>query len=82
MAKVFWHTTMSLDGFIAGPGGDMDRVFAITAPNPVGKRVVPTIGAIVTGRRTHDPERADTTGECGQVRVAATVGRCGWRPGM
>jgi hypothetical protein len=27
MSKVFWHVTMSLDGFIAGPNDAMDWVF-------------------------------------------------------
>jgi hypothetical protein len=27
MGKVFWHVTMSLDGFIAGPNDAMDWVF-------------------------------------------------------
>jgi hypothetical protein len=27
MGKVFWHVTMSLDGFIAGPNDSMDWVF-------------------------------------------------------
>jgi hypothetical protein len=27
MGKVLWHVTMSLDGFIAGPGDAMDWAF-------------------------------------------------------
>jgi dihydrofolate reductase len=29
MGKVFWHVTMSLDGFIAGPNDSMDWVFDV-----------------------------------------------------
>jgi dihydrofolate reductase len=54
MTSVFWHATISLDGFLAGPDGDMSWMAAASAPNPAGWDVVPRIGAIVAGRRTHD----------------------------
>lgn len=54
MSRVIWHATTSLDGFLSGPGGDMTWLRAATAPNPDGWALVPRIGAIVAGRRTHD----------------------------
>ena len=50
---MIWHATISLDGFRAGPGGEMGWMRA-TAPNPLGLALIPRIGAIVAGRRTHD----------------------------
>lgn len=35
MARVLYSVTMSLDGFIAGPGGDMSRLTAHLGPDPV-----------------------------------------------
>ena len=32
MGKVTWHVTMSLEGFIAGPGGDMAWLTGSTGP--------------------------------------------------
>ena len=54
MTSVIWHATISLDGFLAGPRGDMDWMAAARLPNPLGWALVPRIGAIVAGRRTHD----------------------------
>ena len=59
MGSVIWHATISLDGFLAGPGGDMSWMGAAVAPNPMGWELVPRIGAIVAGRRTHDLGIAD-----------------------
>ncbi len=59
---VIWHATISLDGFLAGPGGDMTWMRAAAAPNPMGWDLVPRIGAIVAGRRTHDLGLADPQG--------------------
>ena len=56
MAKVIWHITMSLDGFIAGPGDTMDWVFEHTGPNAVATEVLETTGALVVGRRTYEVE--------------------------
>jgi dihydrofolate reductase len=55
VTSVIWHATISLDGFLAGSGGDMDWMAAARGlPNPMGWDLVPRIGAIVAGRRTHD----------------------------
>jgi dihydrofolate reductase len=55
VTSVIWHATISLDGFLAGPRGEMDWMAAAAGlPNPAGWELVPRIGAIVAGRRTHD----------------------------
>jgi dihydrofolate reductase len=60
MAKVLYSVSMSLDGFIAGPGGDMSWLVPYLGPNPVVDDLVGRIGALVVGRRTFggdDPHR-------------------------
>jgi dihydrofolate reductase len=55
VTSVIWHATISLDGFLAGPRGEMDWMAAAAGvPNPAGQALVARIGAIVAGRRTHD----------------------------
>jgi len=65
MAKVLYSATMSLDGFIAGAGGDMSWLGAFLGPNPVAEELVPQIGSIVVGRRTFggDDPNKDTDKE-------------------
>src|SRR5262245_45436530 len=53
--KVIWHTTMSLDGFIAGPDDSMDWVFAEgLGPTEAGSAIIHTTGAVLAGRRWYD----------------------------
>lgn len=54
--KVLYHVTMSLDGFIAGPGDAMDWVFKVpgAAPSAAGADVIATTSAILVGRRLYD----------------------------
>ena len=54
--KVLYHVTMSLDGFIAGPGDAIDGVFNVprAEPSPVAAEVIRTTGAILAGRRLYD----------------------------
>ncbi len=47
-AKVLWHVTMSLDGFIAGPEDEMDWMAQYAGPNPVVEEVIRSIGAATT----------------------------------
>ncbi len=57
VGKVLWHTLMSLDGFIAGPGDDMGWAFEVGAePDETVDEVVASIGALLVGRRTQDVE--------------------------
>jgi dihydrofolate reductase len=58
MAKVIWHTMMSLDGFIAGPDDDMRWVFG-GVDGGAGRtieEVLRSTGALLVGRRTQDVE--------------------------
>jgi dihydrofolate reductase len=61
MAKLLYSVTMSLDGFIAGAGGDMSWLKEhIGGPNPVAAGIVARIGALLVGNRSHrgdDPNR-------------------------
>jgi dihydrofolate reductase len=54
MARVIWHTTMSLDGFIAGPGDSMDWMLGFGEENDEVNELVKRIGAVLAGRRTYD----------------------------
>jgi dihydrofolate reductase len=62
MAKVLYSATMSLDGFIAGPGGDMSWLseYVDTGDREVVDRVLTGTGAILAGNRTYggdDPNK-------------------------
>jgi dihydrofolate reductase len=52
MAKVLYSAAMSLDGFIAGPGGDMSWMRPYAGPNPQVDEVQQEIGALLIGNRT------------------------------
>jgi dihydrofolate reductase len=62
VTKVLWHVTMSLDGFISGPGDAMDWVFEWPGRNAVAEDVMATTGAIVVGRRTYEVEDRERGG--------------------
>ena len=53
-ARTLYSCTMSLDGFMAGPGGDMQWLVPHLGPNPVADDLVGRIGSLLVGRRTHD----------------------------
>jgi dihydrofolate reductase len=60
MAKVLYSATMSLDGFIAGAGGDMSWLSEFLGPNPTADELVGRVGALLVGNRTFhgdDPNR-------------------------
>ena len=55
-----YSVTMSLDGFIAGPGGDMSWLTPYLGPNPAVDALIGEIGALLVGNRTYggdDPHR-------------------------
>ena len=54
MAKMLYGATMSLDGFIAGPGGDMSWLTDYLGPNEAGDALVGRIGSLLIGRTTFD----------------------------
>ncbi|WP_130797438.1 dihydrofolate reductase family protein [Streptomyces otsuchiensis] len=65
MARLLYSVSMSLDGYIAGPGGDMSWLAGLLGPNPLVDELVPQVGALLVGRRTFggdDPYRG-TEGE-------------------
>jgi dihydrofolate reductase len=53
MGKLLYSVTMSLDGFIAGPGGDMSWLTEFLGPNPLVDDVIGQIGALLVGNRTY-----------------------------
>lgn len=61
MAVLLYSATASLDGYIAGPGGDMSWLTEhIGTPNPTADRVLRETGALLVGHRTFigdDPNR-------------------------
>ncbi|SDC04202.1 Dihydrofolate reductase [Geodermatophilus telluris] len=61
MATLLYSATASLDGFIAGPGGDMSWLTPhLAAPNPTADRLLSRVGALLVGARTFggdDPNR-------------------------
>lgn len=52
MAKTLYSASMSLDGFITGPGGDMSWLVPYIGPNPTVDELVNDIGALLVGNRT------------------------------
>jgi dihydrofolate reductase len=54
MAKVLYSVTLSVDGFIAGPGGDMQWMRPYLGPNREVEELIPRIGSLLIGRRSHD----------------------------
>ncbi len=65
MSKMLYSVTMSLDGFIAGPGGDMSWLSAYLEPNPTVDDLVGQVGALLVGGRTFrgDDPHKDTSKE-------------------
>jgi dihydrofolate reductase len=55
VARLIYSAASSLDGFIAGPGGDMGWLTEFAGrPNPAADRLLAGVGALLVGRRTHD----------------------------
>jgi len=54
MAKLLWHVTMSLDGFIAGPANSMDFMLGFGEENDEVNELIKRIGAVLSGRATYD----------------------------
>ena len=54
-AKVVVNRTLSLDGFIAGPGDEMNWIFDFVAPDAAWViEIAAATGAMLVGRRTHE----------------------------
>ncbi|MFW5416185.1 dihydrofolate reductase family protein [Nocardiopsis sp. CNT-189] len=72
---VLWHTSMSLDGFIAGPDDAMDWVFEYTdAGGGEAGDVMASTGAMLGGRRSYDVARRDTGKPSGEAFGGAWSG--------
>ena len=55
MARLIYSAAASLDGYIAGPGGDMGWLTEYAGePDPAAERLLAGVGALLVGRRTHD----------------------------
>ena len=52
MSKLLYSAAMSLDGFIAGAGGDMSWLNEHAGPNPIVRELIDSIGALLIGNRT------------------------------
>jgi dihydrofolate reductase len=67
MARLLYSVSMSLDGFIAGPGGDMSWLAPFIGPDPTADRLMAETGSLLVGSRTHggdDPHKgAEGEGE-------------------
>ena len=68
MGKLLYSAATSLDGFIAGPGGDMQWLgHFMDGPRDEGAAALPEkVGALLVGRRTwggDDPNRGDAEKE-------------------
>jgi dihydrofolate reductase len=62
VAKLLYGVTMSVDGFIAGPGGDMSWLTELIGPNETARALPGRIGSLLVGNRTFhgdDPHRSD-----------------------
>ena len=60
MAKLLYSATMSLDGFITGPGGDMSWLTEYLGPNLAVDELIGNIGALLVGNhsfRGDDPHK-------------------------
>ncbi|WP_433557197.1 dihydrofolate reductase family protein [Pseudonocardia xinjiangensis] len=58
-AKVLWHFSMSLDGFVAGPNHEMDWMVGSSRPGLVTE-YIETTGAVLTGRSGYDSAIGDS----------------------
>jgi dihydrofolate reductase len=70
---VIVHRTMSLDGFIAGPGHAMDWVFGYVAPDEFPEMITAT-GAILAGKRTYEVGQRDAGKASGEAYGGAWSG--------
>lgn len=52
MAKLLYSGTVSLDGFLAGPDGDMSWAAEHFGPNPMVDALIVDLGALLVGNRT------------------------------
>ena len=58
-AKVLWHFTMSLDGFVAGPEHDMHWLTGVAVRPGLIEEYTRTTGAVLAGRDGFDSAIGD-----------------------
>lgn len=63
MAKLLYAFSCSVDGFIAGPDGDMSWLTPYLGPDPLVEDLIPRIGALLVGRRTFGGDDPHKGGE-------------------
>ena len=74
MAKFLYSAAMSLDGFIAGPGGDVSWMADHLGPNPVVDQLIAQTGAILVGNRTFGGDDPYQGQEGARGRCSAAAG--------
>ncbi|MVU80526.1 deaminase [Nocardia sp. ET3-3] len=63
MTKVLWHTTMSLDGFIAPEDDSTEWMFGYGPGGSLGSETMKRLGAVLSGRRGYDLGNRPDTGD-------------------
>jgi hypothetical protein len=64
-SRTLYSCTMSLDGFMAGPGGDMQWLSRHLGPHPVADGLVTRIGSLLAaGERYVNVLGADVARQC------------------
>lgn len=58
-AKILWHFSMSLDGFVAGPNHEMDWMVGSSRAG-LQTEYIETTGAVLTGRSSYDSAIGDS----------------------
>lgn len=63
--RLIYPAAISLDGYLAGPDGDMSWLLPHAGPNPESEELMHRAGSLLVGRTTHDGDdpNADTESE-------------------
>lgn len=81
MAKMLYSVSMSADGFIAGPGGDMRWLTDYLGPNPLVDELISNVGALLAGNKSFggDDPYKDTEQEGEPSAAAGPAQSSYWR---
>lgn len=71
---VAYHTTMSIDGFIAGPHDDMAWIFNYKYPTDQIKEITENLGALLLGRNSYNVGKNSTMDETSEAYGGAWRG--------
>src|SRR5215213_446931 len=82
MSRLPYSVTMSLDGFIAGPEGDVSWLTEHLAPDPAVDELIDQIDALLVGNRTFhgDDPHKEVEGKEGKAFGGGGTGRSSWSP--